>query len=169
MDSLVVILLIFGLVSSLVKRFQKTAKQQTSSGSSQMTAPTQPERPPSESVSNELERYGKNPAAPFRKTKPNEREQQFSPSLAEGVSNSAGKRYAGSLGFSSLESMSDFNPAPKEARGSIWDEPVLLQDRTAPAKGLSFLQGQNDALVQGIVMSEILTRPAQRKWGRRLG
>lgn len=76
-----------------------------------------------------------------------------------------GPLYGGSLGYSSLEGVDICNPSLNHDR-IISEEGSQPPEEPKEVAGLS-LSFTKDAIVQGIVMSEILTRPSERKWGRR--
>lgn len=76
-----------------------------------------------------------------------------------------GPRYGGSLGLSSLEGMDTCDPSLNHDR-IISEESSDLPEEPKEAAGFS-ISFTRDAIMQGIVMSEILARPSERKWGRR--
>lgn len=87
------------------------------------------------------------------------------PDMSEYVGGmSVGKNdYTGSLGGGSTEGQDICDPSLGH------DDGILVADENdvyAPAAESSNAQWSGKAILQGVVMSEILTRPSERKWGK---
>lgn len=72
--------------------------------------------------------------------------------------------YAGSLGASSTEGVDLCDPMLQHARVR---KPVADGVYADEIGGVPLVDTSARGILQGVVMSEILTRPSQRKWGRR--
>lgn len=90
----------------------------------------------------------------------------MSPTLSEGESFQNRGVYVGSLGVASMEGMDFCDPMLNHDR-IIAAEPEAwfsMEDGGTAALPVFFT---TDAVARGVIMSEVLARPGQRKWGRR--
>lgn len=90
----------------------------------------------------------------------------MSPTISEGESFQDRGVYVGSLGAASMEGMDVCDPMLNHDR-IIATEPEAwfpMEDEGAASPPVFFTA---DAVAQGVIMSEVLARPGQRKWGRR--
>ena len=183
MDSLVVVLILLGVLSSVIKWVQKATKQKSDdsdsdSDSDQSPVPSEARRQPTaEGLKNELQKYGdpfiQAPKAvdhkayrPIAEIGGQERKMPF-PTLAEGESYRVGGIYAGSMGLHIMEGVDLCDPALGHGEAAPM-ELVLLEE--VPVRSQWSFQWQGNALAQGVVMSEILTRRGYRPFrGTALG
>lgn len=90
----------------------------------------------------------------------------MSPTLSEGDSFQNRGGYVGSLGVASMEGMDLCDPMLNHDR-IIAAEPeagLPMDEEGTVALPVLFTA---DAVVRGVIMSEVLARPGQREWGRR--
>ena len=180
---IVVIFVVWAIISSVSKQQKKAQKTSERQSAAQQTVQI-PQRAPA-APQPTLERFTK------AKKKPSQQMSQQRPltegegSLGkyipmqsrEGLSNykplqhrldTSGRHteYTGSLGGSSGEGRDTCDPTLGHDREGAYQLGGLRADEAGgqPELKLGF---DSPALLQGIVMSEILTRPSQRKWGRR--
>lgn len=169
MEGLWSLLVLFGVVASVIQKLKKGQPPKGQSASPRQRAgsagnagspwrqmlPPDPFDPASWGAFFDQERQQAAPA-PATSVPPSPPSREYSPGM-EG----------GSLEWGSLstEGMDTCDPSLGHSRLSVQTaEPVAPEPVPASAFSLSFTP---DALVQGIIMSEILTRPAQRKRGWR--
>ena len=162
MDSILALLVVLWIFGSLVKASKgKSAAKKQSVHRTVRPEETPPPAPPS----------GRAAAAADRKKKPAASRAQAPAVSAEGRDTcdpSLGHDprrtvpYGGSLGAVSAEGRETCDPSLGHERRSVEpaDDAYALDEGLVPE-----LDAQT--LIQGIVMSEILKRPYERKWGRR--
>lgn len=158
MDTLIILLIIVGVIGSFSKKY----KEQFKATEKQGTAPHTPF-----SYHNRAESpkavFHSSPLAAARPVS----QEGYSP-LSPRVEQTA-QEWTGSLqgnstqGTVSTEGMDICDASLGHQRLPLW-----LADETEPLFGAEENATiSSDALLQGVIMSEILTRPSQRKWGRR--
>lgn len=90
----------------------------------------------------------------------------LTPNVQQGGSLGGMGSYTGSLGVSSTEGM-DLCDSTLNHDRIIVEEPEAEFLNEYEGSALLPFPFTADAVMQGVIMSEVLTRPAQRKWGRR--
>lgn len=182
MDGLFNILIILGVVVAVIEKFKKAANRQQTQGttSTQRTGPaahrfpTDPFSPQSwktifEDVLQENKQMPGHVAAPIHAAAPSPAPADHWQPLSEGMS-SFMEGTSTHESRPSQEGMDICDPSLGHSERPFWEsdaqpDGAVSQSPRPASAGIFPLSVTSDTLVQGFVMSEILARPSQRKWG----
>ncbi|MEA5016644.1 MAG: hypothetical protein VB099_18990 [Candidatus Limiplasma sp.] len=170
MEGLWSLLILFGVVASVVQKLKKVPQQQKGDGVPQgqkpegarrpMSMPSNPFDPQSwTAFFGETRQEPVPPPAPVPKPFPARQPAAQGTSFSMEGPFSEGSRL-------SREGMDTCDPSLGHGRAFAWGAEAETVSASSAAGRLP-LSFTPDSLMQGVIMSEILARPSQRKWGRR--
>ncbi len=161
MPGIIVVIIAFWVIVNSVKKMQKPNNAQKANNAQ----PQQPvrEKQGTANASHELDwRFGSlGESVPMQSSEGLSAYKPIEHRLSTAMGDS---QFIGSLGVDSTEGMDICDPSLEHSRSAAASSPVIgLASSSSTASDFAMDKG---SLLQGVIMSEILTRPQQRKWGR---